>query len=39
MTSPWPRPIRYLREVVGDFAALIAFVAGDRGAPSADWAL
>jgi hypothetical protein len=39
MTSRWPRPVRYLREVVGDFVALIAFVAGDRGAPPADRAL
>ena len=39
MTDLWPKLVRYLREVVGDFAALIAFVAGDRGAPPTDRAL
>jgi hypothetical protein len=39
MTGRRPGLVRYLREMVGDFAALVAFVAGDRAAPPADRAL
>jgi hypothetical protein len=39
MIRAWANLVRYLRGVRDDCAALLAFVAGDRGAPPADRAL